>query len=368
MRVLTIIHTMGHGGAENIFRWLAWGLKQRGVDVVAGIPRQNDRHRGENWIGPALDELGIAYEVFEKRGSAYTLFSNLRALIKRVRPDIVHSHLLDSNFYSSLASKTLRIPHISTEHGDVALMHGVSSRAKFVMLSAASDAVICVAEGVRRLAARLVLSPSKLRVIHNGVQFGDRPLSTFRREYQIPDRAILVGSVGNLYPVKGHRYLIAAFARFLEVFPEAYLVLVGRGDEMGNLRSQVKDLRLPEDRVIFTGFRPDVPQVLAALDLYVQPSLSEGFPVAVLEAMALGVPVVATGVGGLSEILGNNEHGLIVPPGSVEAIFHGLIETATRMDERKSRAARSMIYVRDQFSVERMTARYLETYREILKN
>lgn len=137
---------------------------------------------------------------------------------------------------------------------------------------------------------------------------------------------------------------------------------------MGNLRSQVKDLRLPEDRVIFTGFRPDVPQVLAALDLYVQPSLSEGFPVAVLEAMAMGVPVVATGVGGLSEILGDNEHGLIVPPGSVEAIFHGLIETATRMDERKSRAARSMIYVRDQFSIERMTSRYLETYQEILKD
>src|SRR5689334_10993439 len=120
MKVLQIIHTQGHGGAENIFRWLAWRIRREGINVVAGIPEKNGSAK-EYWIGPALEELNVPYVTFDKNGSGLNLLKSIKRLIENVQPDIVHSHLLDSNFYSALACRRLSMPHICTEHGDIAL-------------------------------------------------------------------------------------------------------------------------------------------------------------------------------------------------------------------------------------------------------
>lgn len=367
MRILKIIHTMGHGGAENIFRWLAWGLRSRGVDVVAGIPSRNDPGKTENWIVPALKELEIPHAFFDKQGSPLTLFRNLRSLIAEVKPDLVHSHLLDSNFYASLACKTLGVPHVCTEHGDITLRSSLSSRLKFRGLSLCSDAIICVSEAVREQVRQVVFSPKKLGVIYNGICIAERQGTDFRKEFDVSNAALVIGSVGNLYPVKGQGYLIRAFSGFLKSFPESFLVLVGRGGERERLAGLVKDLEIPERRVIFTGFRRDVHRILEALDIYVQPSLSEGFPVSVLDALFLGLPVIATAVGGVPEIIGRDEHGLLVPSGSWQGIQEALLKVASSAQYFREKAAASEKWAKERFSIDRMTSGYLEVYERILK-
>lgn len=364
MKVLKIIHTHGHGGAENTFRWLAWGLRRQGVDVVAAIPRSMDPGR-ENWIAPALEELDIPYVTFDKSGSPWRLFKSISATIREVKPDIVHSHLLDSNFYSSLACRQNSIPHVCTEHGDVFLDCSPRAKLKYATISRLSSFVICVSEAVKGRAARQI-GFRKLKTIYNGIPFISPCASTFRREFNIPASAVCVGAVGNLYPVKGHTHLLTAFSRLLSQHPEAYLVLVGRGGEEQKLREQVRTLQIPEDRVLFTGFRRDIENILNGLDIYVQPSLSEGHPLAVLEAMSLGLPVIASRVGGLPELFSQEIFGTLVAPGSSEELHEKLLAYYNQPDLFHEKAALARDFVREAYSIEGMARNYIHCYRQAM--
>jgi len=365
MKVLKIIHTQGHGGAENTFRWLAWGLKREGVEVIAAIPGVSDP-RMENWLAPALAELAVPYVTFDKTGSPGRLLKNITVVINKVRPDIVHSHLLDSNFYSALACWISSVPHICTEHGDVSLKQTAVSKIKYGMISLCSGLVICVSEAVRESAARVCLNKSKLKTIYNGIHFLEKTCSSFRAEFNIPDDAVLIGNVGNLYPVKGQKYLIRTFAAIYSSFPQAFLVLVGRGGEENNLRQLVRDLNIPRDRVLFTGFRNDIENVLNAFDLYVQPSLSEGHPLAVLEAMSLGIPVIASAVGGIPELFERERYGTLVAPGSCDALHAALLAYVRHPPPFHEKGASARDHVKETFSIGQMAGRYIGLYEQIL--
>jgi glycosyltransferase involved in cell wall biosynthesis len=366
MKVLKVIHTLGHGGAENTFRWLAWGLAKEGIEVIAAVPEVSNSSE-ENWIACALEELEIPYVTFDKSGSPVKLLKNIGAIIDQVRPDIVHSHLLDSNFYSSLASKRRFVPHISTEHGDVSFRQTVVSRIKYGMISLGSRYIICVSDAVRERASSVIPFRYKLKTVYNGIRFFEPNISTFRDEFGIPQNAVLVGNVGNLYPIKGQKFLIMAFSELLRSFSEClYLVLVGRGAEQESLKKLVRDLGIPDGKVLFTGFRNDIENVMNAMDLYVQPSLSEGHPIAVLEAMSLGKPVIATAVGGVPEIIGQDRYGTLATPGSWENLYDCMLEYLHRPEVFRERALAAKMHVRDAFSIEKMAHNYIDIYRRAL--
>lgn len=364
MKIMKIIHTLGHGGAENAFRWLAYGLQQEGVEVVAAIP-ETDAARKKGWIATALEEVAIPYVTFDKRGSPIRMLRNMADLIDRVRPDIVNSHLLDSNFYSSLVCRSKAIPHVCTEHGDLLFVRGTTARIKYFSIAACSQLVVCVSDAVRKRAARII-PDHKLVTVPNGIRFFKPGLSTFRAEFGIPSTAVLIGNVGNLYPVKGQKYLVDAFAGLLSTQPESRLALVGRGSEEKNLKKQVQDLDIPEGRVIFTGFRDDVENILNGLNLYVQPSLSEGHPLAVLEAMSLGIPVIASAVGGIPELFERERYGALVAPGSSEAllaVLHSYFRHTLAFHD-KGAAARD--HVKEAFTIGQMAGKYIGFYERIL--
>lgn len=366
MKVLKIIHTLGHGGAENTFRWLAWGLRGKGVDVVAAIPRVSHPLE-ENWLAPALSELEVPYITFDTAGSRWQLFKNIGVVIDQVRPDVVHSHLLDSNFYSSLACRRRSIPHISTEHGDVSLEQTITSRIKYALISICSQSIICVSEAVKEKASRVVYIRRKLKTVYNGIHFMESCESTFRREFGIPQSGILIGNVGNLYPVKGQKFLVRAFAKLMQsCSADAYLVLVGRGVEQENLQGLVRDLCIPEGRVLFTGFRNDIQNILNAIDLYIQPSLSEGHPLAVLEAMSLGIPVIASAVGGVPEIIGQDRFGTLVAPASWEDLDRAMRKCLRDHEYFRDRARAARDHTRQTFSIQKMASNYIDVYRQAL--
>jgi glycosyltransferase involved in cell wall biosynthesis len=367
MKVLKIIHTIGHGGAENTFRWLAWGLRRQGVEVLAAVPGNAfTEQQKEDWLIQALDELEVPRLTFDTGASGWQLYKNIQTLIGHVKPDLVHSHLLDSNFYSAMACRSAFVPHVCTEHGDVLFASSARMAIKYNVISLCSRFVVCVSEAVRKAAGRFVWIGKKLKTIYNGIHFLEPRPSVFRKEFNIPEDSILIGNVGNLYPVKGQRYLIRAFSKLQTVYPNTVLALVGRGCEEGPLRQLSQEVRIPDNRIVFTGFRNDVENIMNAFDLYVQPSLSEGHPVAVLEAMSLEVPVIATAVGGIPEILQQERYGKLVAVESVESLYQSM--QAYMMDRAKfiTKASAAKQYVRNEFSVERMAMNYIACYEEAL--
>jgi glycosyltransferase involved in cell wall biosynthesis len=369
LKILLLIHTLGHGGAENTFRWLARGLRESGIDAVAAIaaPPSACGPGAENWLGFELERMIFPVVKFNRESGRLRLIREIVRLVKTTKPDLVHSHLLDSNFYSAIACRMLNLPHISTEHGDVSFNDSLSARFKYALIGLCSRHVACVSEAILKKAKRRVFVGSKLQTVYNGICFMNRSPSSFRKEMNIPDDCLLIGNVGNLYPVKGQEVLLKSFARIHERYDRTALVIVGRGAEEHSLKRWVRKLGIPQEKVIFTGFRNDVQNIMNSFDLYVQSSLSEGHPVALIEAMSLGVPVIATNVGGTSEVTMGGKYGLLVSPGSesdLEAAITGFFKNT---DKLKEMADAGKIIVRERFSIERMVRNYIALYRQTVR-
>jgi glycosyltransferase involved in cell wall biosynthesis len=169
-----------------------------------------------------------------------------------------------------------------------------------------------------------------------------------------------VVAVGNLYPVKDHGTLLHALSRL----PATRVAIAGRGDEEERLRGLAVNLGLG-DRMHLLGLRDDVETVLAAADVFVQPSLSEGLPLAVLEAMGNGLPVVATRVGGVPEALVDGKTGFLVPPGDPEALAAALKRVLDSADRGACMGSAARERAEAEFSVDRMTDRYRQLYDEL---
>jgi glycosyltransferase involved in cell wall biosynthesis len=183
-----------------------------------------------------------------------------------------------------------------------------------------------------------------------------------RADLGIPEDAPLIGSIGRLQPVKGHRYLVEAFVQVAARHPDAYLMLVGGGPEEESVSRRVEEAGL-KDRVRFVGFQADTQPYLQAIDYFVLPSLSEAHSMALLEAVAVGKPVIATAVGGNRETVQTELNGLLVPPGSPEGLRDALLRLLTEpgLAERLGRGA---LESSDRYDLRDMVGRYALLYSE----
>ncbi|MCG8430247.1 MAG: glycosyltransferase, partial [Candidatus Omnitrophica bacterium] len=169
-----------------------------------------------------------------------------------------------------------------------------------------------------------------------------------------------------LAPDKGHIYLINALTRLLAFFPQMRLLVIGDGPERKNLERILHDGAL-KDHVIMTGVRRDIERVLSALDLFVLPSLKEGLPIALLEAMAAGVPAVATRVGNVPQVIRHNEDGILVPPGDSAGLYGAINELLLDQEKARACAANARKRVQDMFSAKIMAGEYMKLYRQLFK-
>jgi glycosyltransferase involved in cell wall biosynthesis len=172
--------------------------------------------------------------------------------------------------------------------------------------------------------------------------------------------------VGNLYPVKGHRYLLEAVPRILETCPSAVFLVAGRGTCEEALREQARSLGI-DTRVRFLGLRQDVPFLLAIGDVFVLPSLSEGLSIAILEAMAAGKPVVTTRVGGNPEVVVDGETGLLVEPADAQALASAITRVLTRPTEARRLGLNGLARMKSRFTTGAMVRAYEAIYDEVLK-
>lgn len=288
--------------------------------------------------------------------------------LRRNPVDVVHATGLYPNVFAIPAARAAGVPAIIGAVRDLGDMWGARHRRLQKLACRCAHRVIANSEAVRRRLLDEGYPPGKLSVIYNGVSCGEaaRPdaRAYLRAELGIPSDAPVIGVIARLTPVKGIEYLLDAAARLGNRFPTARYVIIGdtQFGESGpgpgyreRLGRQAGELGIA-NRVIFTGFRTDVAQLMAGMDLSVLPSLSEGLSNVLLESMSIGLPVVATRVGGNIEIVEDGVTGFLVPRRDPEA----LAETIGRLLEHPLEARRmgsaGRRRVRERFSVESMVA------------
>lgn len=297
--------------------------------------------------------------------------SALVKLFRRERPDVAHLHNFLPHVRGSLAARLAAVPVVvTTKHGSSRprLLH---SKAVACWSWQLSDVVVAVSADAReKFVAGYGFPVEKARVILNGVDT-DRFLPADNGREAKRSRVLgvsgrpLLGTVCRIESYKGIPTLLEALTTVVRQEPETRLVVVGDGSQRGDCERRAQQLGLA-DRVYFLGNRADVDAIYPLLDLYVQPSYSEGISLTLLEACSCELPVVATTIGGNPEIVVDRKTGILVPPRDADALSAAILEQWHAPDSAHAmgRAARARVV--EMFSLDSMIGRYVELYQELL--
>jgi glycosyltransferase involved in cell wall biosynthesis len=341
-RVLWLTKGLGRGGAERLLVSAAERVDRSRFEIeVAYLLPWKDA------LVPDLERLSVPVHCLgASRAFDVRWISRLRRLVRHREIDLLHTHMP----YAALGARTIsspRVPIIHTEHNTWETYRAATRWANRLTYSR-NAAVIAVSHAV---ALSIRPAPSvhawpPVHVIHHGAELSSACASTpesrsrARIALGLPPDALVVGSVGNFTSKKDYRTLLEATARAVWRHREVRLVLVGSGPLERSLIETAGSLGLA-DRAVFTGSREDVAELYPAFDVFALSSRNEGLPISLLEAMAAGVPCVATSVGGVPEVIDNGNEGLLVPPGDADALADALSTLLRDPDLREAAGARA---------------------------
>lgn len=360
LRVALLLESDGPGGAERMLLHLAEELRHRGHWVCPVGP-----DNGCGWLAEQFRAQGFDPATYSlRRQMDWRCLRTLVQLFRRHEIDLVHSHDFTMAVYGAAAALVRRIPHIVTMHGGHHYAGRWRRRAALRWAFNHSRSVIAVSSATQvHLQRTLRLQPGAVDVIRNGIDFEPGDRESVRRELGVADHEVLIVAVGNLYSVKGHIVLLRALAEVEAAGSTTpwRLAIAGRGEEEGALRTFLRERNL-SGRAVLLGYRQDIPNILAAADIYVMPSLSEGLPVALLEAMLSGKAIVASDVGGIPEAIAAGTDGLLTPPGDHQALAVALLRLIENSNYRATLGQSGQRRATRHFSVERMTESYERLY------
>jgi glycosyltransferase involved in cell wall biosynthesis len=293
----------------------------------------------------------------------------LARLLKRERIQVIHMHSSHASTLGGWAARLAKIPvRIISRRVDFSVRSNPLRKVKYQW---GVDRIVAISEGVRKVLIEDGLDPNRIVVIRSGIDprafDPNYPVGEARREFGIPDRSPVIGCVAHFADHKGHRYLIEAAVRVAAAVPDVRFLLVGDGELRPEIELQIKELKL-ERHVLLTGFRQDIPRLLAAMDIVVLSSHLEGLGTSLLDAMAMARPVVATRVGGIPEMVEDGVNGLLVPPRDPLALAEALIALIHRPDERKRMGQAGRNRMLEMFSAESMVSATEAVYRKILES
>jgi glycosyltransferase involved in cell wall biosynthesis len=327
----------------------------------------------EGRLSRRLKCLGIPMYIFdEKRYNSFSLFLKVRQVLSKHRVQILHTHRYKENMIGGLAALFSGVTYlVQTVHGLNEPFMGIKKiranlynfldrwTTKFLF-----DKIIVVSShigerlkerlnGPRTVCIRNCLDLQKIRVNKSKIEI--------RSDLGIEEDSPLVGTAGRLVPVKGLDYLLKATKIMQRKSPHLKVLIIGEGPERKNLENAASKLGI-DSQIIFTGEREDVHDLIYALDLFILPSLSEGIPMVLLEALALEVPVVVSAVGGIPEVITHQFTGFLVPPKEEQALANACLHLLENKDLAKAVALKGKEMVKTKFSAEIMAQKVFRLY------
>ena len=366
IRVVHILPMLSPGGAERMAVHIVRGLNRQRFEVaVVSIWR-----RVGSDLEHLLDDCDARVEYLGKgHGFDCRTFHRLHRILKRHCPDVVHTHLhvLPYALPSLLLLK--RISWLHTVHN--LAEREIEPRARFFQRRALNSGILPVAVSEEvALSLKRLYGIQKCRIIPNGVptDYYAHPhisRSEWRRKEGFQEDQVLLVCVARFAPQKNHAMLLKAFSLGPAGNPNAHLVLVGEGPLRGRLEARAEDLGLAR-RVHFLGVRTDIPDVLSAMDVFVLSSDWEGNPLSVMEAMASGLPIISTAVGGVPELFENGREGFLVPRGDVEGLSDRMTLLLRGQQMRRSMGIAAAQRARENFDVSRMIRDYEQLYENLI--
>ncbi len=347
------------GGQRQSF-FLAKALKKRGIPFILAVQRESPLHK------KALEEELPVFPV--KIKSEFDLLAALRLARAMRRQNCLLAHFHDAHSVSigSMAASLAKVPHrVISRRVAFPLKKNYFSRQKY---KKKVDMIIAISEEVREVLIDGGIDPERIVVIPSGIDFSpyDEALSSdyLRRELSFAPDDFLVGIVAHLSDNKGHQYLIKATEIIKKHTEKIKVIIVGSGPLFMELSKQAEESGV-KDIVFFLGFREDVPQILSSLDLFVLSSFLEGMGSSILDAMACRLPVVATKVGGIPEVVRHRETGLLVPPRSPSALAKAILRLYDNRELASRLGQKGYEVVRQKFSAEAMADKIILLYEDI---
>lgn len=357
IKVLHILHSFGIGGME---KGIAMLINHASHDFEHCILCLTCSGASKALISPDIQIL----EMNKRAGNSIWFLFQLAAAIRKLNPDVVHTRNwggMDAIIAARLAGIS-RIVH--GEHGwGMADPLGASDKRIKIRrwLSYLVREFTAVSMQIKDWLETTVAVHAPVTQIYNGIEFATYPQRDggggLRRELGLPATAPLIGIVGRLDPIKDHPTLFAAFALLRQQHPDCQLVVVGDGPELSRLQS------LATEGIHLLGMRSDIPQILRDLDIFALSSLNEGIPNTILEAMACGLPIVATAVGGSPEIIKNGQNGMLVAPQDFAAMAGALARYLSDPALCCSHGERNRQTINSRFSISAMVSGYESVWR-----
>ena len=373
-RVLYLRSSSRFVGLERLMLQMAAPLRREGFDIQAVVLyRRRDSMPPLHPMVVEARRQGIEVEQLDG-GPRLPLRAVLYVAnkLRRESFSLLHTHDYKTDLLGLVAARLAKVPCVATVHGYVF----VSLRLRiYRMLDLLAlrffPRIITVSEDLRRQLLAAGLPGEKVVTARNAIDaetfaFQNAQIGPqLRQQLGIGRHQPLITAVGRLIPGKGHRYFLEAARQVLRTRPEAHFLVVGEGRQRDGLETLTAALGI-RDAVSFLGFRQDVAALMKASDLIVLPSLEEGLPVVLLEALALAKPVVATAVGGVPEVVRHKETGLLVPPKDQKQLAETMLYLLRNPEEGKKLAERGRQLVSQQFNVETTARKIAQVYGEVL--
>lgn len=359
--LLYVIGSLGRGGAEKQLYLLL-----RHLDRHAFSPTVVTLSVGGAWVEP-IQRLGVPLLQLPRHGSFdVRRLLSLHRIIRRADPDIVQTFTPPDTVYGFLAARLAGVPIlIASRRSDRHPDHHPATQRVARWTWRWASAIICNAERSRRDAPRMLAS--RHVVIRNGMDgiVPGRARDQVRRALGLPEDATVIGTLARLAPEKNQRLFLQVTADVAADAPCLHGLVVGGGPLAADLHTQARALGLA-DRVVFTGERDDVADLLGAMDVFVLTSDREGFPNAVMEAMAVGLPCVVTDVGDCAELVRDGESGFVCPSGDRRGLANSVARLVADADLRRRLGGQARARVSDAFSAEAMAEATQALYRRLL--
>jgi glycosyltransferase involved in cell wall biosynthesis len=364
MKILHVVENLNRGGLERVVVELIRAQRSLGHDCRVVCIFE------DGLLAAELRSLGVRVDACHKRtGVDLRALIGVRRAFREHRTDVLHTHNPLAHYNAICATLGLRRRRVvNTRHGMGAIRGGTRRERLYRLTMHATDVAVCVCSAARdEFVRRGVIPTAKALVVANGIRtdgFEARSSAArqaLARELGYAPDTRLIGTVGRLNWAKNHAMLLDAFVGLAATEPNLALVLIGGGALESDLRARAAALGI-DSRISFLGDRDDVPRLLTGLDLFVLSSLTEGYSIALLEAAAAALPIIATDVGGNGEIAAHGVRGLLVPPSAPEQ-FAAAIRSLLADDhlrEQLGRAARAWVLAEGSFRT--MAERYEAIY------